>query len=335
MHFSVIVPSYNVERYIDECVRSAARQESGGEHEVIVVDDGSTDGTPAIVRRLAQELPNVRAFFQANDGAPGKARNRGIAEARGELLVFLDSDDRLPTGALAAYDRAAAAGGADVLAGARRVFDDASGRLVARPLPAGLLGAIRPEGRLRLRHKSLYVNASGKAFSRAFVARNGLRFPEGHPGQDTAFALACIAHADVVRCVDDVVYEVRVRGDARNLSLTQQFDPRAIARRLVTARQCLADLAARGKAQFAADARAYFLLGILSRIFQRRRRGPIEGLDAIHEAVRDFQREGRRAGDERRMSGEFRRRWLLASALVASRHGFRAGLLGLRALRLR
>lgn len=335
MHFSVIVPSYNVERYVEECVRSAARQEFDGEHEVLVIDDGSTDATPAIVRRLVQELPNVRAFFQANDGAPGKARNRGIAEARGERLVFLDSDDRLPPGALAAFRRAAAAGPADVLAGARRVFDEASGRTVARMLPADLQGAIRPAGRLRLRHKALYVNASAKAFARAFVVEHGVRFPEGHPGQDTAFAATCFAYADVVRCIDDPVYEVRIRGDAANLSLTQQFDLRAITRRLTTARQCVADLTARGRMQFAADARAYFLLGILSRVFQRRRRGPIDGLDAIHEAVRAFQREGRDVGDVRRMSGEFRRRWRLASAMLASRRGFRAGVFAVDALRLR
>lgn len=335
MHFSVIVPSYNVARYVEECVRSAAMQQGGGEHEVIVVDDGSTDGTPAILRRLARELPNVRAFFQANDGAPGKARNRGIAEARGDRLVFLDSDDRLPPGALAAYRRADVAERADVLAGARRVHDDATGAVVERRLSVGSLGAIRPAGRLRLRDKALFVNASGKAYSRAFVAGHGIRFPEGHPGQDTAFALACHAQAGVVRGVADFVYEVRVRADAGNPSLTQQFDPRAIARRLTTARQCLADLAARGDARLVADARAYFLLGILSRVFQWRRRGPIEELGAIHEAIRAFQRDGRLAGDMARMSGEFRWRWRLASALLASQAGFRAGLLALRTLRLR
>lgn len=335
MHFSVIVPSYNVERYIDECVRSAACQEFAGEHEVIVVDDGSTDGTPAIVDRLARELPNVRAFAQRNDGAPGKARNRGIQEAKGDYLVFLDSDDRLPAGALAAYLRVTSAGRPSIVAGSRRFLDEWSGAIAGRRPSPALPDELRPGGRLRLHHKSLFVNASGKAFAHDMVRTHGIRFPEGHPGQDTAFAVVCMAFADRVSVLAQCVYEVRVRSDAGNPSLTQQFDPRAVSRRLASARQCLADLAGRAKPQFAADARAYFLLGILSRVFQQRRRGPIAGIDAIYDAVVGFHREGRAGGDVRRMSGEFRRRWLLASALLATRQGFRASLLALRALGIR
>lgn len=323
MHFSVIVPSYNVARYVDECVRSAARQEFDGDHEVIVVDDGSTDGTADAVRRLAAELPNVRAFFQANDGAPGKARNRGIAEAKGEYLVFLDSDDVLPPGALARL-RAAAHGAPCVIAGARAVIDERSGVVGRRALPSALLGDQRLDGRLRLRRRALYVNAHGKAFRRAVAEAHGIRFTEGHPGQDTAFALVFFAFAASARCVDDVVYGLRIRGDAANPSLTQQFDPRAVARRMLSARQCVADLEARGKAQFAADARAYFLLGIVKRVWDERRRGPIAGLAAIRATLRDHVREGRVAGAVARMSSEFRWPWRAAAALLAVPGAFRA-----------
>lgn len=323
MQFSVIVPSYNVERYVDECVRSASRQEFDGEHEVIVVDDGSTDGTPGAVRRLAAESPNVRAFFQANDGAPGKARNRGIAEAKGEYLVFLDSDDVLPPGALGRL-RAASHGSPCVIAGARDVIDERSGVVGRRALPSALLGDDRLDGRLRLRRRALYVNAHGKAFRRAVVEAHGIRFPEGHPGQDTAFALTFFAFAGSTRGIDEVVYGLRIRGDAANPSLTQQFDPRAVERRLLSARQCVADLEARGKAQYAADARAYFLLGILKRVWDERRGGPIDGMAAIRATLRDYLRDGRDAGAVARMASEFRRPWRAAAALLAVPGAFRA-----------
>lgn len=325
MHFSVIVPSFNVERYIDECVRSAARQQHAGEHEVLVVDDGSTDATPAILRRLAAELPNVRVWFQANDGAPGKARNRGIAEASGEYLVFLDADDRLPADALARL-REAASGDPCVIAGARDVIDERSAIVGRRALPPGLLGDIALTGRLQLRHRALYLNAHGKAFRRALVVGNDVRFTEGHPGQDTAFALGVFACARSVRGIAASVYDLRIRGDAANPSLTQQFDPRVVERRLASARQCLVDLEARGHAQFAADARAYLLLGLLKRVCDERRRGPIARLDAIRRSLRAFLQEGRDAGALARMSGDFRRRWLAAAAMLAVPGAFRAAI---------
>lgn len=86
---SVVVPLYNKAPYVERTLHSITSQ-SFGDFEVIVVDDGSTDGGPDIVRALAD--PRVRLVTQPNMG-PGAARNRGISEAQGELLAFLDADD--------------------------------------------------------------------------------------------------------------------------------------------------------------------------------------------------------------------------------------------------
>lgn len=93
---SVIIPCHNAEPYLREAIDSALGQE-GVELEVIVVDDGSTDDSPAIIQSYGKRL---RAFFQENRGACA-ARNHGLAEARGAYIAFLDADDRLATGALA------------------------------------------------------------------------------------------------------------------------------------------------------------------------------------------------------------------------------------------
>ena len=86
---SVVVPLYNKAPYIRRCLDSIGRQ-SYSDFEVIVVNDGSTDDGPAIVSSYADR--RVRLVTQANAG-PGAARNRGIAEAQGELVAFLDADD--------------------------------------------------------------------------------------------------------------------------------------------------------------------------------------------------------------------------------------------------
>jgi glycosyltransferase involved in cell wall biosynthesis len=93
---SCVIPVFNGERHVREAIDSALAQ-SHRPIEVIVVDDGSTDGTAAVVRLFGEE---VRYAYQANAGPPA-ARNHGLSLARGEFVAFLDADDRWLPGKLA------------------------------------------------------------------------------------------------------------------------------------------------------------------------------------------------------------------------------------------
>lgn len=88
---SVIVPVYNIEEYLPRCVKSIVNQ-SYKNLEILLVDDGSTDGTGALCDRLAETDSRIRVFHKENGGS-SSARNLGIKEARGEFLAFVDSDD--------------------------------------------------------------------------------------------------------------------------------------------------------------------------------------------------------------------------------------------------
>lgn len=96
IELSVVIPAFNAARYIGECLRSTLAQHDAPAFEVIVVDDGSSDATAAIVDRM---FPAVRLLRKAN-GGPGSARNLGVAEARGDVVIFIDSDDRMLPGRL-------------------------------------------------------------------------------------------------------------------------------------------------------------------------------------------------------------------------------------------
>jgi glycosyltransferase involved in cell wall biosynthesis len=88
---SVIIPVYNVAPYVEKCVRSVA----GGSYEnleILCIDDGSTDGSGKLLDTLAKEDPRIRVVHQENRGLSG-ARNRGLAEAKGEYIAPVDSDD--------------------------------------------------------------------------------------------------------------------------------------------------------------------------------------------------------------------------------------------------
>lgn len=93
---SVVMPAYNAARYIEEAIRSVLSQ-GWSNLEVVVVNDGSKDGTAAVVRAIAD--PRVRVIDQPNGGV-SSARNAGIEEARGEFIAFLDADDALEPGAI-------------------------------------------------------------------------------------------------------------------------------------------------------------------------------------------------------------------------------------------
>jgi glycosyltransferase involved in cell wall biosynthesis len=84
---SIVMPAYNAERTISDCLKSLAEQDFKGDYEVVVVDDGSTDSTPDISSRFE----NVRLIRQENAG-PAAARNRGAKEAKGDIILFTDSD---------------------------------------------------------------------------------------------------------------------------------------------------------------------------------------------------------------------------------------------------
>ena len=88
---TVIVPVYNVETYLEKCVRSVLSQ-TEPDFEVLLIDDGSTDGSGALCDRLAQSDGRVRVIHQENQGLGG-ARNTGIRAARGDWLLLVDSDD--------------------------------------------------------------------------------------------------------------------------------------------------------------------------------------------------------------------------------------------------
>lgn len=92
---SVIVPAYNVASYIRDCINSIISQ-SYKNLELIIVDDGSSDDTNMIIQEMMQTDDRIRYIYQSNQGVSA-ARNRGIEEAKGEFITFVDADDLITT----------------------------------------------------------------------------------------------------------------------------------------------------------------------------------------------------------------------------------------------
>ena len=122
-HFSVVIPTYNRERLLPRTIDTLLAQ-SFTDYEVIVVDDGSTDGTRTVLEHYLQTEPRISYHCQQNLGACA-ARNQGAALARGGYLAFLDSDDEVDSQWLEHFANAIAAHNAAIVScGCRYVEDD-------------------------------------------------------------------------------------------------------------------------------------------------------------------------------------------------------------------
>lgn len=95
MFFSVVIPTYNRQPILEKCLRALEQQRFDGalvaDYEVVVVDDGSTDGTVAWLQSQQADFPHVRLFEQDHKG-PAAARNLGVEKAQGDTIIFIDSD---------------------------------------------------------------------------------------------------------------------------------------------------------------------------------------------------------------------------------------------------
>lgn len=193
---SVIIPVYKAEPYLEACLDSVLAQDYPS-LELLLVDDGSPDGCPAICDRYAGLYPNIRVLHQENRG-PGPARNAGIAAAQGDYLLFLDADDLLDgPQAIRCLVEAALRDAADITCGGFRLTGEDGGPLACVPPPcaAGQPADARDPG---FRFQCFFQHDSmnflwGKLYRRSFLTEHGLRVGEQTYMEDKLFQLcACL-----------------------------------------------------------------------------------------------------------------------------------------------
>lgn len=127
---SVIIPVYNVEAYLRQCLDSVVNQ-TLREIEIICVDDGSTDKSAAILKEYAAKDGRIKVLTQSNTGA-GAARNAGIARATGEWITFCDADDWIEPDAIEKMVAAAQREDADCVC-CGMIRDNVDGKSIPRP----------------------------------------------------------------------------------------------------------------------------------------------------------------------------------------------------------
>ncbi|UYQ62094.1 glycosyltransferase family 2 protein [Streptomyces peucetius] len=215
---SVVIPVYNPGEYIEDCIASLLRQSlPDDEYEAIFVNDGSTDGTPERLDRLAAEHPHMHVIHQEGSGWSGKPRNVGIEAARGEYVMFVDNDDWLGDEALERMYEYGVVNKADVVIGKM------AGK--GRPVPLELFRVNRP--RASVENAPLIDSLTPhKMVRKDFLDSSKLRFMEGRRRlEDHVFVAEAYLRASNVAVLSDYLcyYHVK-REDASNAGF-QRFDP--------------------------------------------------------------------------------------------------------------
>lgn len=244
---SIVVIGYNDAKHLPAALQSACDQ-SERDIEIIVVDDASTDATPAVVDGFAARDPRVHGRrLPRNSGGCSGPRNAGLDQASGNYVLFLDSDDVLPRRAVERLHAAAVRSGAEVTCG-RMVRRHHHPR---RHLPANdelyrkatvLDGVLARPAQLR------DTPACGKLFRRDFLDRNGLRFPEGLLFEDLLFTTTAYAAASRIAIVPALTYIWNVRREQSLPSITNRRELRNWQDRFEIHRRIDADLATRPRA---------------------------------------------------------------------------------------
>lgn len=215
---SVVVPIYNVSDYLVACLDSLVAQ-TLQDLEVILVDDGSTDGSGELADAFAQDRPHWQVLHVENGGL-GRARNIGMDHSSSEYVAFVDSDDLIPRDAYELMLHAVSESGSDIVCGGVLRFDGA--KTFNSPLHRRAIRRNQMRTHIRETPSLIFdTTAWNKVYRRAFLAEHGLRFPEGVYYEDIPLTLPAHFLARSVDVLVDPVYLWRERQTAVQ-SITQR-----------------------------------------------------------------------------------------------------------------
>ncbi len=206
MTISIIIPVYNSEKYIRECLDSILEQDYE-DYEMILIDDGSSDGSVTICEEYAAEHDNISLYRQDHAGASA-ARNLGISRSKGSRLMFVDSDDFILPGMLKDMD----AKKSDIVICGYETVRNGRAESVNCPseMYSGPLKEFTSKYLREYMDKSIVYTQCAKLIDRQIVTENGIRFKDEYSiCEDALFFLSCLAASKSVSAIRGCYYAYR------------------------------------------------------------------------------------------------------------------------------
>jgi glycosyltransferase involved in cell wall biosynthesis len=186
MRLSIIVPVYNVEKYLERCVTSVFRQNlSEDDFEIVMVNDGSTDDSYHVAQELASRYHQIKLYSQENGGLSA-ARNTGLKHALGRYIQFLDSDDWLLDDSLRPILKIAEDKDLDICAFRMKVLDN-QGRAVSHSYEQPFEFYKIYKGEIVVTHGLHFDSVCSNLYKRSFLNKESLIFAVGLTHEDVEF----------------------------------------------------------------------------------------------------------------------------------------------------
>lgn len=233
MSFSIIIPVYNVEKYIRDCLDSVIKQ-TYSDWEAICINDGSTDGSVEVLEEYSANDSRVIVVSQLNAGTAA-ARNAGLKIATGDYILFLDSDDWLDANALRILSERL--NGEDILCfSGKRYFESTRCFNQADYLPEKdySSGMDYYNENALLPRDFAFVCVVLRIYNRLFLQRNGLLFDDDISFEDNLWVPKTVYYAHSIRVISNVLYIYRIREGSKMqiVSLKRKLDLLKVANRL-------------------------------------------------------------------------------------------------------
>lgn len=215
---SVIIPAYNVEKYLFKCVESVLTQ-SYQNFEIIIVNDGSADNTYECMKALQNKDSRIRIFDSENQGQ-GYQRNKMLEYAQGDYILFLDSDDYLEPHTLEVSVKRMVEDQSDLVYFDWKYYSEATGRFNYKNKEL-FFGRKTLEGDdcLLLLSISPYFSVN-RLYSKEFLITNNIKYGEGHIYEDNPFIVSTAFYAKKISIIHSPLYVVRVSPNSSTKSNT-------------------------------------------------------------------------------------------------------------------
>ncbi|MFJ1472963.1 glycosyltransferase family 2 protein [Capnocytophaga cynodegmi] len=227
MKFSIIIPVYNVEKYLPECVNSVLSQDFL-DYEVILVNDGSTDNSGNICNEYAKKHSNIKVIHKENGGL-SDARNFGIKKAKGEYLMFLDSDDFWKgTNILSDLSQIIERENTDLILFGHTQFIDGETNIKLNNYiepQKGLTYNFQADFKYLVNNFIYKASAWDKIIKRDIIIQKEIYFPKGKLHEDIAWCYDIIDHIEVYQIYPKCFYCYRRN---REGSITHKTSEKAI-----------------------------------------------------------------------------------------------------------
>lgn len=211
MTISIIIPVYQVERYIERCLLSILSQDCK-DFEIILVDDASCDGSMALARKVLEnvDIPVSYLIHEKNRGLSA-ARNTGIDAAKGEYLLFLDSDDTMTEGAIDAFVEQIRETDADCIIGNYKVVSDTS-EYVSKRYAQKIFFTSTKAIREAYRCGEIPIMAWNKCIKTNVVREKKLYFKDGIYHEDELWTFLLVNEVSTLSLIGTLTYTYYIRG---------------------------------------------------------------------------------------------------------------------------